>query len=70
MNASNTCLPEDASKQEQQNENQTMTFVPQASEERALKWIRWMGALPALPFSASLLVAGTGFAQGTTQRRC
>ena len=65
--------------------NQTMTFVPQTNEERALKWIRWMGALqalprgvyvespasgsirgddcsagalPALPFSASLLVAG------------
>ncbi len=40
MNASSACLPEKSGKQEQQNENQTMTFVPQTNEEDALKWIR------------------------------
>ena len=39
MNASSPCLPERSGKQEQQNESQTMTFVPQTNEEDALKWI-------------------------------
>jgi len=41
MNASTACFAEHARKQEQQNENQTMTVVPQRNEEHALKWVRW-----------------------------
>ncbi|HEY3453777.1 MAG TPA: hypothetical protein VGK64_04185 [Bryobacteraceae bacterium] len=41
MNASSSCLPEESGKQEQQNESQTMMFVPETNEEDALKWIWW-----------------------------
>jgi hypothetical protein len=41
MNASSACLPQRARKQEQQDENQTSTVVPQRNEEEALKWVRW-----------------------------
>lgn len=75
MNPNSACLPEDASKQEQQNETQTMTVLPQPNEERALKWVRCEcykrchGVYVESPPSRSIRLddCSAGRAQGTTQ---